>query len=450
MDYTRRAFFLVLGLLICSAAYATNYQMKYNPQTGRGDWVVADSSLTIDASIYLASTSIDTSAELAVIMTDEIGAAGKFILANGNTLTAGNILVADGSNLNPVAVSGDVTIDSDGAVTVVDDSHNHVITNIDAFTSEQLATQVSDETGTGPLVLAEGSSLIAPYIGAATGESLVVTGSVSAESYTATGTTSQVSATAGIGFDLDNDGTDDFYMYDDGTFRPGVGSTTDANILVADGTKFNSVAMSGDVTTDNTGATTIGADKVHDSMVDWGSGANQVDLADIPGGVAGANAFDFGGASSFELANGSTATLDASGESYIDTDTDYFAFRGASSDRILSYKKSLKATIPSPANGDKILLVSEATTANLLRVRCFVDPADTGESVPYQLQECDSTLDNCANVDSEYTCDNDGYTDVTFTDSLIAGDGFLVANGSTATGTVTHAYIAVDYELKRE
>ncbi len=44
-----------------------------------------------------------------------------------------------------VVLSGDVT-NVAGAITVVDDSHNHVITNIDAFTVAQLQTQTSDVT----------------------------------------------------------------------------------------------------------------------------------------------------------------------------------------------------------------------------------------------------------------------------------------------------------------
>jgi hypothetical protein len=40
----------------------------------------------------------------------------------------------------------------------------------------------------------------------------------------------------------------------------------------------------------------ITADTIDDDSIDFGSGADQVDLADIPGGTAGANAFDFGGA----------------------------------------------------------------------------------------------------------------------------------------------------------
>lgn len=45
-------------------------------------------------------------------------------------------------------MSGDVTA-STGVTVVADDSHNHVIANIDSMTSSALAGQISDETGTG-------------------------------------------------------------------------------------------------------------------------------------------------------------------------------------------------------------------------------------------------------------------------------------------------------------
>ena len=45
-----------------------------------------------------------------------------------------------------VAMSGGATMTNGGVVTVVDDLHNHVITNIDAFTETQLETQLSDVT----------------------------------------------------------------------------------------------------------------------------------------------------------------------------------------------------------------------------------------------------------------------------------------------------------------
>jgi len=78
--------------------------------------------------------------------------------------------------------------------------------------------------------------------------------------------------------------------------------------------------LSGDVTSVAM-ATTIAADAVHDTMIDWGSGATQVDLADIPGGVAPASVFDFGAASALELPNGTDPDLaTAVGRVSIDTD----------------------------------------------------------------------------------------------------------------------------------
>jgi hypothetical protein len=61
-------------------------------------------------------------------------------------------------------------------------------------------------------------------------------------------------------------------------------TATSGNILVGDGTDFESVAMSGDVTIASGGATTIGADKVNDTHIDWGTGTNQVSLDDVTDG----------------------------------------------------------------------------------------------------------------------------------------------------------------------
>jgi len=50
----------------------------------------------------------------------------------------------DSDNGNFVTMSGDATLANTGALTIVDDSHNHVIGNIDAFTVADLQTQTSD------------------------------------------------------------------------------------------------------------------------------------------------------------------------------------------------------------------------------------------------------------------------------------------------------------------
>ena len=58
-------------------------------------------------------------------------------------------------------------------------------------------------------------------------------------------------------------------------------------LLVANGLNFDSVVMSGDITIGSSGLTAIGADKVKDTMVDWGTGAGQVSAVDIPIADAG-------------------------------------------------------------------------------------------------------------------------------------------------------------------
>ena len=61
-------------------------------------------------------------------------------------------------------LSGDFTCTNAGVCTVSDGSHNHVISNIDAFTSSAFASQVSDETGSGFLVFGTSPVLATPSV----------------------------------------------------------------------------------------------------------------------------------------------------------------------------------------------------------------------------------------------------------------------------------------------
>ena len=56
------------------------------------------------------------------------------------TNTSGHILVADGTNYNPVAVSGDVTIASSGAITIANDAVEQAMIADDAVGADQLAS----------------------------------------------------------------------------------------------------------------------------------------------------------------------------------------------------------------------------------------------------------------------------------------------------------------------
>lgn len=67
---------------------------------------------------------------------------------------------------------------------------------------------------------------------------------------------------------------------------------------------------------------------IKEASVDWGSGTDQIDLADIPGGTAPASAFDFGGATSLEVPNAEStdATLTALGQICIRGDEDRISY----------------------------------------------------------------------------------------------------------------------------
>jgi hypothetical protein len=62
------------------------------------------------------------------------------------------------------------------------------------------------------------------------------------------------------------------------------GVLTEGQLLIGDGTTEPAIdVMSGDATLASTGALTIAADAVHDSMIDWGAGASQVEVTDLEG-----------------------------------------------------------------------------------------------------------------------------------------------------------------------
>ena len=58
------------------------------------------------------------------------------------TNTSGHIMVADGTNFNPVAVSGDVTIASNGAVTIANNAVETAMLNANVITGQTAETSL--------------------------------------------------------------------------------------------------------------------------------------------------------------------------------------------------------------------------------------------------------------------------------------------------------------------
>jgi len=79
---------------------------------------------------------------------------------------------------------------------------------------------------------------------------------------------------------------------------------------------------------------TAGTDNVKDTHIDWGSGASQVDLADIPGGTAPASEFDFN-AATMEIPNSAAdVALADAGNLHFNTTDEQLSFHSAADGEI--------------------------------------------------------------------------------------------------------------------
>ena len=75
-----------------------------------------------------------------VVVTGDLTVTGDDLTMGTNT--SGHIMVADGTNFNPVAVSGDVTIASNGAVTIANDAVETAMLNANVITGQTAETSL--------------------------------------------------------------------------------------------------------------------------------------------------------------------------------------------------------------------------------------------------------------------------------------------------------------------
>lgn len=157
---------------------------------------------------------------------------------------------------------------------------------------------------------------------------------------------------------------------------------------------------------------------------------------------------DFGGSTFLEIPNGTGPTANDVGEIAHDTTDNQIIL----DDYVFSHRRQLNIPVANPATGTYLIgKAVDGMTVN--SINCIVDPAGTGENTVIQLQECDSTGDNCTDVDSgtDITCDNDGAADdgSLSNPSIDANDWYALEIVSVS-GTVSQAIITVDYETVRE
>ena len=195
------------------------------------------------------------------------------------TLTSTNLLVGNGSNLaTGVALSGDATLANTGALTIADDA-------VDG-TDISIASEA-----TGSTLYYDGTDWIQLGVGTA-GQMLSVNAGATAPEWT--------SATAGSLTNLSDVNT---------------ATATAGNFLLADGTDFESVALSGDATIAATGALTIADNAVDGTDISIASEAagdvtyfNGTDWVRLAKGTAGQRLVMNTGATAPEWQSGSTTT----------------------------------------------------------------------------------------------------------------------------------------------
>ena len=190
----------------------------------------------------LTETDLDLDSKQAFYMAQE--SLDELTLLNDDALaTSGYILVADGTDFKSVAVSGDVTISTAGAVTIGAGTVETAMIEADAINGTRLADDAidSEHYTDGSIDTAHIADLN------------ITTGKIANDAIT------------GAKIEL----FDDSY------------AATNTHILVADGTDFNNVAVTGDITISNAGVTSIATGVVNNADI---NGSAAIDASKIHNG----------------------------------------------------------------------------------------------------------------------------------------------------------------------
>jgi len=109
--------------------------------------------LVSDTEIEINATTIDINGNVEI--SGDLTVSGDDITMGTNT--SGHVLVADGTNYNPVAVSGDVTMSAAGAITIANDAIETAMLNDNIISGQTALT--SGLASTDELLLSDGGTL---------------------------------------------------------------------------------------------------------------------------------------------------------------------------------------------------------------------------------------------------------------------------------------------------
>ena len=181
-----------------------------------------------------------------------------------STNTSGHILVADGTNYNPVAVSGDVTIASNGAVTIAALAVENSMLADDAVGADELAASA---VVTASIV--DGNVTTAKIAADAVTGAKIADDAINSEHYTDGSIDTAHIADAQVTLaKIANQAANTVLVRDansSGVVSAKALATTE--ILIGDGTGFTAASLSGDVTMTNAGVVTIANGAVENAML---------------------------------------------------------------------------------------------------------------------------------------------------------------------------------------
>jgi len=199
----------------------------------------------------LSETDLDTDSKQAFYMAQE--ALDELTLLDDAAIaTSGFILVADGTDYAGVALSGDATINSAGALTIASGAVETAMIAADAINATKIADDAIDSEH-----YTDGS-IDTAHIGA---------GQV---------TTAKLADDAVTGAKI--------ALFDDSY------AATNTHILVADGTDFDNVAMTGDITISNAGVTSIGSGVIQNADI---NSSAAIDASKIHNGTISNTEFSY-------------------------------------------------------------------------------------------------------------------------------------------------------------
>ena len=235
--------------------------------------------LVSDTEIEINATTIDINGAVDISGNTTVG--GDLTITGDDltmgTNTSGQILVADGTNYNPVAVSGDVTIASNGAVTIANQAVENAMLADDAVGADELAANavvtasIVDDNVTQAKIAddAVGADQLAA--------NAVVNASVASG---AAIDVSKTALTAGTNISLSTN-----TLNVDDAFLINSGDDTTSGVVTSAGYKLNVGAGSGDITTQfqqgGTTLFTVGIDDSDSEKFKIHSGTALADTSDL-------------------------------------------------------------------------------------------------------------------------------------------------------------------------